>query len=264
MKTGRFHVTIEISFIHMKKIIMAFLISWLSGCLGSVYAQSLNSCKGWIIDYLDQMSIYTSPGKKQYYFLHLSVSTFPAKNSIYAQTAFSSENIEVKMILSAQQLFYESKYISIYQDATDVFTVLHPRKTIVWSKPEKATQAVNADAILQRISFQKKKLVENANVTQCNQTTLNGKTVQVIELVTDQKAKEEFYIDKIIYYYHLPSKQVVKQIIGFVEEYKFEKQEITFHQLDTHYQGKVAKSARENVFIKDKQLRVAYKEYHLE
>ena len=123
---------------YLKKVILFLLTVKLNVLLvQNLSAQSKSECQQTFTKYVLGLGEYEVPKDGKHYFVHTVASTFPNKElKEYEPSAYSSENINVRVVIAKGKMFYYSNYIDFYQDNNDLFTVIHPQKLIIWRKPQ--------------------------------------------------------------------------------------------------------------------------------
>ncbi|MEO1653139.1 MAG: hypothetical protein AAFU64_06315, partial [Bacteroidota bacterium] len=151
--------------------------------------QNPSTCKQYIEKYMARMSSYAMPKDNQYYYLDMDVTTIPNENSSYAQTSLSSKDIDVKILVGNRMMYYKSKYLDIYSDLQNTFTVIYPQKLILWSKLSADYQAnVDKQAQMNQVfSERQRELVKKARLASCQDTVFQGVKSKKIILIPDKE-----------------------------------------------------------------------------
>ena len=200
------------------------------------FAQDRGDCKKLLLGYVETMNRLQQHTGKKPYFLHLTVTSVPAKGSPYRQTSLSDQDIEVKVFATPGRFVYESTYLTIYQSEEENYTVIHPGKLIV--KRDGQRNLENGSKVLdQHLLVLKQQLLTLSTVKHCQSVMLAGRPVQEIELLPNQQAQDLFHIRRMVYYYDPQQQAVARQVIEYVPGYRYEKQDITFHRIEPGYRG---------------------------
>lgn len=232
-------------------------------CLAG-YGQTDPSCKQLMDAYVKKIRAYRSPTENQYVLLHMNIMSVPVQNNVLVHTSSSPQQVELKVVTGQNKLFYESTYLAIYQDEQDIYTVIHPQKTIIHSKPEKTSTTENQAAIAGHFSTLQQRLLERCEVQACRDTVYSGQRARIITLQPHKEDQEQYHIGQIVNYL-IPSKAtIVKQIISFTDGYPLQKQIVVYHTVDLDYRGKRPASARSNVLNASGKLLPNYRGYRLE
>lgn len=246
---------------YLKKVILFLLMVKLNVLLvQNLSAQSKSECQQTFTKYVLGLGEYEVPKDGKHYFVHTVASTFPNKElKEYEPSAYSSENINVRVVIAKGKMFYYSNYIDFYQDNNDLFTVIHPQKLIIWRKPEaKEKQG-------QSIEFMpfRKQMLEELLFTSCVDVILDKKKVKKITL-TPKTQDIQGVISKIIYWYDERISKLEKQEIIYSEGQTNLRQEVIYKEFNPDYREKVASSAVNNVFDSRKKLLDRFKGYSVE
>lgn len=241
---------------------------WNGRSNGSVPAPSASmiECRKMIDNYLKEMQQYTTPESNRWYYMHLLITTVPKPGTPFVRASLDNRNVEVKVTAGKNRMIYESTYLSVYQDEKDVFTVIHPRKAIIWSKPDPDVSK-GKEVMAQNMVIGQQKLMQACTVRQCRDTTYEGKPTKIIEMVPDAKAKEDYHIERIVYYYTPSESRMRKQEIDFTANYKIDRQIITYYAMNLNYRSKLPKSAYAEIFEgsnKHRKLQPPYRKYQVE
>ncbi|MES2730612.1 MAG: hypothetical protein V4714_02650 [Bacteroidota bacterium] len=226
----------------------------------------LVECRKMIDHYLKEMQQYTSPEGNRFYYMHLLITSLPKKGAPVSKASLDSRNIEVKVTAGKNRMMYESTYLSVFQDEKDVFTVIHPRHSIIQTKANPGV-GKGKEAMANNVVIGQQKLMQACTVQQCRDTLYEGKLTKIIELVPHAKAMEMYHIKRLTYYYTPAEDRMRKQEIAYTADYSMDRQIITYYTIDLDYQGKLPKSAYAQIFEggnKHKKLRAAYRQYKIE
>lgn len=250
------------------KTVIFFLFLWLFVPVNYLLAQSIAECQSLLAEYVTTLSDYEKPKEGKNYFVHITTSTFPNKASkAYKPSNYSSENIEVKIVLSKGKMFYYSNYLNFYQDNQDVFTVIHPNKLILWKKipqEKQGKQEENTTSPTNPMATLRKQVLDELTMSACTDVVLAGKKVKQIVMLAKKKMKEKSGIETITYWYNPKEKKIEKQEITFVVGYPTLRQEIIYHDFNPDYRGEVANTAINNVYDSRKKLLKIYSGYTVE
>jgi hypothetical protein len=225
-------------------------------------AQSPAECKTWLMRYVDSFEGLQKPGK-QPYFLHMSVTTVPAKDSPYTQASYPSQDIDVKIYASASQLAYESTYMAFYQDARETYTVVHPSKQILKSASAGKIGGKGETQLSAQLSVLKRAMIEKGRLASCKETSWNGKPVQELVLVLDAQNQQALGMRQITYVFNTSYQQVIRQTIEYMPGHRYLQQTIVFYQIDTHYRGHFPANASAHIYTGGK-LADRYRGYTVE
>jgi hypothetical protein len=231
------------------------------------YAQTAVSsksqeCKQLLQGYFQALEMLDKNTEGKYKLLHFKVSTQVNQSKASSKTSLLDNDVNVKIIKGPGMLFYESNYIAVYSDKKDVFTVLYPRKIIVWSKPEMQLQ--NEELAL--IESIRTKLFENAVVSSCKEIEEDGKKLKLIELKVNNEVNvaQKGKIAKVTYFYNIKSNRVEKQVIAYAEGYLIKQQVITYLEENANYPHRSVKSAYARVFASQGKLQSNFKNFTIE
>jgi hypothetical protein len=179
----------------------------------------------------------------------------------YETLNYGKDNAEVKafvkMILKGNSLVYESDYISIYQDDKEVYTLVHPQKVIVKSKPNSAKikeMRMKKGGVLQDSVF------KVSTLKSCTDGFLNSSPVRITELALTEQGSKTFKVTKIVYYFNEKENRLDKQELYYIPGAKIVKQEILFKEMSFDYKGKIKSHARDYLYNGSK-LDSRYKDY---
>lgn len=231
----------------------------------ATFAQGNDVCKDIILAQTEKMQEYSKNQGNRIFYMHTQTSLIPNQTGAYANLALSPKDVELKIYAGAGKMYYESKYVAIYQDQEEAFMVIHPQKLIVWSKesPQEADQNYK-QALTENLGTAQKQLIEMSSVLTCREINWENKQVKKIEMIPNQKAREEFQIKKMIFYYDPQTSQILKQIINYTSNHKLKQQIITYHEMIFDYKEKIPKQARSYIFSKNEQLVSQYQNYQIE
>ena len=227
-------------------------------------AQSQEECKGFIEGYIQKMASCGFPKGKQHYFIHMTSSMIPRAKGVQDNKALSAKDIEIKFILGENKVFYESKYLNIYQDKKESFTIAHPQKLILWSPNVQANHENTEKMWRETFSQTQVEIVRSAKLVNCTEAIFNKLSLKKIILKTSAEVEKNFNISRLIYYYDPGSQKLFHQIIEYTPQYKLISQKITYHTLDLNYQGDVKSSARAYVLNQSNHLLKKYQSYAFE
>lgn len=224
-------------------------------------AQNNPECKQLFTKYIAGLGEFQVPENGKKYFVHITTSTFLNKKATnYTQSPYSSENIDVKIIMAKGLMFYYSTHINFYEDSQDAFTIIHPQKLILWRK---VTPQNNETTGQQRnpMSMLRKKIFDELTMTKCVDALLSGKKVKQIEMIPKEELQKQAQIQKINYWYNANDNKLEKQELVFFENSPTLRQEFMYNEFNDNYKGNVANSAFNNVFDSRKKLLKAYVGY---
>ncbi|MGD1842674.1 MAG: hypothetical protein ACFB0B_17525 [Thermonemataceae bacterium] len=225
-------------------------------------AQNLAEGRKHLESYFAKIKTYELPSTKQTYYLSLEVTTIPNTQSSYAKSPYSSKNIPVEIVLSANRLFYESKYINFYNDQKEAFTIIHPQRLIVWTKKKAPKEAVqNTPQQIELLSALQQRVLTDCKVIRYEP---HQGSVKKIVLRANDQLQKELGFRQITYYLDVANNLLKKQHIHYIENYKIKQQTIIFKEFNLNYKGKVAASAYRNVFGKDYRILPQYQSYRIE
>lgn len=213
-----------------------------------------DDCRQKLKTYSASVSMKELPGAKQLYYIHYQVFTqMRSEKNPDTRT-------EVKAMLGSAGMFYESDVISMYKDAEEIYTVVHPQKKIVRSIADNKT---DMNLRRQQASLLQDSLIDNSLIRPCQKGIYHGKNVTRIELAPNASVVKKTAIEKIIYYYNEEKQTMEGQEIFYSKASPMVKREIRFLSLDFNYKGKVKPKAREYLFEGEK-LKPAFRGYTFE
>lgn len=224
-------------------------------------AQNNFQCQQMFDKYIAGLGEYEAPKEGKHYFVHTVVSTIPnTLSKEYSPSAYSSENINVRVVIAKGKVFYYSNYLDFYQDNKDLFTIIHPQKLIIWQKPE--SQREEDKQAFQLTPFRKKMLDELALV-ECIDVVIDKKKSKQITFSPKKQTYQRF-ISKVTYFFDEKVGKLEKQETIYAEGQANLRQEIIYKEFNANYTEKVADSAIENVFDSRKKLLNRFKGYTVE
>lgn len=200
------------------------------------------------------VSLKGTPGAKQTYYIHYQIMTDMRSGS----SPDSKE--EVKAMVGSTGMYYVSKTISMYSDAEEIYTVVHPQKKIIRSRADKK---IDPNLRRQQGALLQDSLIDNATILPCQQGTYHEKKVTVINLLPNAMAVKKLKIDKITYYLNETNQTMEGQEIFYSKASAIQKREIRFHALDFDYKGNIKSKAKDYLFDGDK-LKSSFKGYTFE
>lgn len=243
----------------MRNIVIVIMMLFVS--ISSLLAQNNAQCQQMFSKYIAGLGEFDAPVDGRNYFMHITTSTIPNKLSrSYTASPYSSENIDVKVVLAKGRMFYYSTYINFYEDSENSFIIIHPQKMIIWKKitPQKQKQT---QALQMPMTALRKQIFDELTMMSCVDDVFLGKKVKQITMIAKQKLRDESAIEKIIYWYNPADNKIEKQEIIFIAGQPTIKQEMIYNELDTNYKGNVASSAINNVYDRNKKLLKIYSGY---
>jgi hypothetical protein len=228
------------------------------------YGQTANPCRELLEAYAQKIGAYGLPGARERYRLHLDVTAVPAKRSVYTPASLEGKTVDLKMTITGKELFYESTYLAVYRDEKDVFTVIHPQRTIVHSRPEQLPEAQGQDVLSRQLAALQQGFIKRSRVTACRDTVYAGQAAKVMELLPDPQDQAQYHIKRITNYVLTGSLTVPRQVIEYAEGHGLARQVVNYHALDLDYKGKQPKSARACVYAAPGKLLDKYQGYQVE
>ncbi len=217
-----------------------------------LYAQS-EDCKKIMIDYINVMNSVKEPEPGKSYHLDMIVKNTMVNNDDFPQ------QVEIDAILTNSKLVYTSSLMSVYQDTSNAFTVIHPSKTIIWNKGKKSPVADEQQQLILNVKLE---LLENSSVTLCEKSKVSGKELLIIGIQPTLKVMEDLKIDHFTFYFNSQKKLIEKLVIDYNSEYPLQSQEITYKVLDFDSNNKVL-PIKDYLFEKDGRLKSKFQDYKL-
>ena len=245
----------------MKKIAIfpLFLLLALAG-----YGQGVDPCRTLLEAYAGKMGAYGLPGGQARYRLHLDITAVPAKRSGYTPASLEGKTVDVKMTITGKEIFYESTYLAVFRDGKDVFTVIHPQRTIVHARPEQTAEAKGQELLSRQLMALQQGFVKRCQIASCRDTVYAGQAAKVMQLLPGPEDQAEYHIRRITNYVLVKSLTVPRQVIEYAEGYGLERQVVNYHVVDMAYKGKLPRSARDCVYAAPGKLLARYQGYQVE
>jgi hypothetical protein len=225
-------------------------------------AQTPLDGKGLLLHYLKKMSVCQFPRHKEAFQIQLIISTIASDYEKVKNPAYPSTDLPVSMILTRNKMFYESRYIAIYQDTSDVYTVIHPQKMILHSRP-KPSQPQTEPGQPNPIPGLQARFIQACRVVSLQDVDYNGRKVKEIILQAPEETQKEFGIQSVVYYMDIREMKIEKQIISFTPGHQFRTQTIVFQNMNLNYKGKILASSRKAVFERPGKLLKTFTGYEL-
>ncbi len=225
-----------------------------SMCLGQlVLGQDKNNWKQVIIDYQQSLQKLTEPKRNQQYFMQMRVSVIPGKD----QPVLKATDMQIKMWVRHKQLVYESAHLSVYRDAKESITVVHPLRSII--RADMANQTPST-ASMAEFAMVRQRILEEATLTEARATTWKGQPVQRIVMQMQEKVQKKTGVRQVVYFYHLNQKRVIRQEFDYLPGMSCEKQTLDIEQLNFHDKQTIHTHAADYVFANNRPL-PQYKQY---
>ncbi len=239
---------------------------WLGfACLLQTQAQNhaQEDGKEMILRHVRKMNAFGFPTGNQVYYLHSTTTLEPKEQT---HLAVSPKEVEVKLTITNQRIFYQSTYMEVYQDAREIYTVIHPQKNIVCTRKNPAqTVSSQTQDMVQNLARIQEDLVQLTTVRKCEPATWQGKPIRIIELHTTAAGQKKYHIQKLTYYYDPVREIVLKQWIDYTPDHSTLRQQVaTYHTLNVRYKGKIPPDARSCIFKTGTHLRDSYQGYTIE
>lgn len=240
-------------------ILPLFLLLALAG-----YGQGVDPCRTLLEAYAGKMGAYGLPGGQARYRLHLDITAVPAKRSGYTPASLEGKTVDVKMTITGKELFYESTYLAVFRDGKDVFTVIHPQRTILHSRPEQTAEEKGQELLSRQLMALQQGFVKRCRIASCRDTVYAGQAAKVMQLLPGPEDQAEYHIRRITNYVLVKSLTVPRQVIEYAEGYGLERQVVNYHVVDLAYKGKLPRSARDCVYAAPGKLLARYQGYQVE
>lgn len=221
----------------MKGIVILILII---GLFVPMALTAQDACTTKLLQYVHEMGKMKMPEKGQTYYLKMSV-----KNSFRGNET-KDEVINVESILSEDRMYYTSSMISVFKDTVDLFTIIHPTKTIVWyNNLSEEVMLKNQNDIL---AYQQN-IINNSKVIGCHDFVERGGNLTKIELSPDSTTRQITNADIISIVFNNDINRIKKLDIYYKTEYPVKNQEIIYEGINYNYKGKMPKAPIRDMFF---------------
>lgn len=233
-------------------LIISFFFSMI---LTKVHAQGdYAECRKVLKEYVKKISLVNYPSGTQVYYMDMDIA-YKIRNT---------ENPELKMhvevLMSKDQLSYNSNYVSVFQDEKDAFMVLHAQKTILRSKGGKSE---DRELNKSRLTIFQDTIIDLSKIKQCTNIKQEGKDVMMIELEPNEYAKKTYFVKSLKFYYDPIEKALKKISIFYTDEYKMEECTVSYNKVNYNYKGWSSRSAYDKVLSKTGQPVAKFKNYKI-
>jgi hypothetical protein len=228
------------------------------------YGQPADPCRKLLEAYAGKLGAYGQPGAKGNYRLHMDITALPAKTAGSEPAALAGKTVELKVTATAKKLAYESTYLAVYRDEKDMFTVIHPQRTILHARAERMPEQAGGEALAGQLTAIQQGFMRRCGIASCRDTVYAGQAAKVMELLPDPKDQAQYHIKRITNYVLVKSQTVPRQVIEYAEGHGLDRQVVNYHAVDLDYRGKAPGPARAAVFAAPGKLLARYQGYRLE
>lgn len=206
-----------------------------------------------------KMAKLTVPEGDKAYYMHLTIIKQMAQGSKDPNTN-PDTNQEVELVISATQLHYTTKTVSVYKDQNDVFTIIHPLKQVIRSK---GTAMNYSEQGVAGVSNAQLKMIEHCSVQRCVKVNKGGSTLQELTLLADASFQKEAKVSTMRFLYDAQSNDLKEIETIYLKGHAMEREQLTIHNSNFNYQGILPKSIKTKLLNSKGELLPAYKGYSL-
>ncbi len=192
-------------------------------------AQAYYDCKKIVWDYYRKgyAGIKKPEGNKVYYY-NVQYETVVEENGVENQTS-----VNVRIYLSADQLHYITKDISVYQDEEDAFMLAKKLNILIHGVPEKTEER---EEILGALQVFSDSVFATSEVTECMKAINdNQDELLLVTLETGEKASEALGVEKIIYQVNLSKDRIEKITMYYLRGSEYKRTVLTHLETDLNY-----------------------------
>jgi hypothetical protein len=233
-------------------VILVFITIQLTGFISA----SEDTCVGPLKTALKKLSLVGEPPAGKVYYMHVGM-----KKDMRPGSTTPSSNVEIRLWITAKEMIYETAQMSMYKDETDAFTIIHPRRQIVWTNGSKMSYS-QSDRL--QLGANQEALLDKSTLQLCHTIKIEGKEIQEISLVPDKQIKATAKVEKLLFHYDPKQEKMLRIQTKYAPGSEVMEETVDFYELSFHYKGVVAVSAHEKVFSKgNNNLLSKYKGYKL-
>jgi len=171
-----------------------------------------------------------------------------------------SSEVRVRMRARGSRVAYESEFVSLLQGGTDVFTVVHPQRTIYRSSstvPEAARTNTARAATLQD------SLLRHATVTQCRDVRRGERPMKEIVMKPGRAVRQGEGIATVTYYYDLDREQLEWVVMTYRAGHELRRKTLHYEELEFSPEITVGGHVAERFLTSEGKLRAEFTGYEL-
>lgn len=210
-----------------------------------------NACIEPLKKCIAKMASFGKPQIGKSYFMHMNM-----KKDMSDKSKEKDSDVEISMVISATQMIYETATVSVYKDEQDAFTIVHPRKQIVWTKGTK--MPYNDGGVLKMNAFQNS-FLDQCKILSCDEKETDGKKLKELKLVPDKK----FKVKNIAFSFDPSSAYITKIETVYFSGGEILSELLTIHEMDMNYKKSVPKKVRDKIFSSKGKLTATFKGYKI-
>ncbi|MDB5272084.1 MAG: hypothetical protein JWO58_451 [Chitinophagaceae bacterium] len=208
--------------------------------------QELRAC-------LTKMAQQSSPKGNQAYYMHMGIIKKMAPGSETPDT-----DADVKLIISAHQMHYETQLLSVYKDDQDALTIVHPSKQIIRSKGSKIPYN---DQALTGVSKLQLDMLSKCTATGCKLLDKDGVKLKQVILFPNESLKKSAQVKTMTFTYD-PKAQDLKTIeTRYLPGQPMINEKVSIYNTDFNYKEALPASVLNKVYNSSGKLLSKYKGY---
>jgi len=170
-------------------------------------------------------------------------------------------DMNVKILLSKDQMHTLTNDIEIYQDNRDAFMVIHSKKMVMW-----ATSTIRTDKKqkLKELSALRDTLFDLCDATACiGVKNRKGEGRNKLTLRARELARKAFHVSTLQYLYEPQSGKIEQVVISYLPSYEVKRMTTTYKEINFNFKAKINKSVISKILNKNNQLLLKYNGYQL-
>ncbi|SNT14326.1 hypothetical protein SAMN05421640_2491 [Ekhidna lutea] len=230
----------------MKAFLIAYLLS------GAVSTQE--PCIQYLEGHFERMKSFSELVEGKTYFLEMEM--FYKDNPL--KEGGSDVNLNSTLYVNTEQYVFESSTISVYQDNSDAFMIVHPQKKIIRREPIKVNHAEQFEKVTQ---LQEEILKTNQGVT-CTDKKVDSNINMIVTLKPSAEIVKNDMVTEVEFEFS-DNKKLKEVSVNFSSNHQFLLQRITYVNMDLDVKSWKNRPVTDYVFMKEGQLNERYKNYQI-
>jgi hypothetical protein len=202
-------------------------VSFLLALSQFTFAQKPEQCLALLKEHNRKMAQIAFPADGQVYY-------FESEQQIDMWDSISEPSVKmnVKIIMSSNQIQYYTNDIELYQDERDAFMVVKPKKMIAWS-----TSSLNElkGERFKELTKTQDTLLAVSTVTSCRTVKDGEKSTTIMVLTPKADAQRAFKVKTATYWFNNVTKRVEEVVIEFMPGYDAKRRTTSYKTMDLNY-----------------------------